>query len=285
MPEGDTVWRTAQRLNQVFAGEVLTRCDLRWPELSTIDFTGATTIAVVSRGKHLLHRLDTGHTIHSHLRMEGQWRIEGGAAARPDAQTRALLGTARWVALGQRLGMLDVVRTDAEHTLVGHLGPDVLGPDWNPTQAAANLARGETIGAALLDQTNLAGVGTLYAAETLFLERVDPWHSPAELPDAVRLAIVERAHRLLDAGRRHAVQSTTGNQRRGETTWVHGRAGRPCRRCGGTVRVALIGPPTRERTMFYCPACQGGVGPTDDGRPQRPLGSVRRHEGGTGVRA
>ncbi len=261
MPVGDTVWRTAQRLNQVFAGEVLTRCDLRWPELSTIDFTGATTIAVVSRGKHLLHRLDTGHTIHSHLRMEGQWRIEDGAA-RPDAQTRALLGTARWVALGQRLGMLDVVRTDAEHTLVGHLGPDVLGPDWNPTQAAANLARGETIGAALLDQTNLAGVGTLYAAETLFLERVDPWHSPAELPDAVRLAIVERAHRLLDAGRRHAVQSTTGNQRRGETTWVHGRAGRPCRRCGGTVRVAMIGPPTRERTMFYCPACQGGVRPT-----------------------
>lgn len=275
MPEGDTVWRTAQRLSQVFAGEVLTRCDLRWPELSTIDFTGATTIEVVSRGKHLLHRLDSGHTIHSHLRMEGQWRIVDAATARPDAQTRALLGTTRWVALGQRLGMLDVVRTDAEHTLVGHLGPDVLGPDWNPALAAANLRRGQTIGAALLDQTNLAGVGTLYAAETLFLERIDPWRPPADLPDAVRFAIVERAHRLLDAGRRHAVQSTTGNQRRGETAWVHGRSGRPCRRCGGTVRVAMIGPPTRERTMFYCPACQGGVAPTDDGRPQRPLGSGR----------
>lgn len=276
MPEGDTVWRTAQRLNQVFAGAPLTRAELRWPGLSTLDLTGRTTLAVVSRGKHLLHRLDSGDTIHSHLRMEGQWRIADARAARPDADTRALLGTARWAALGQRLGMLDVVRTDAEHTLVGHLGPDVLGPGWDAALAAANLTRDATLGAALLDQANLAGVGTLYAAETLFLERLNPWCSPAELPDAVRLAIVERARRLLDNGRRHAVQSTTGSRRHGENTWVHGRSGRPCRRCGETVRVAMIGPPTRERTMFYCPNCQSGLAPTDDGRPQRPLGSGRR---------
>ncbi|MEZ5128912.1 MAG: DNA-formamidopyrimidine glycosylase family protein [Micropruina glycogenica] len=133
MPEGDTVWRTAQRLNQVFAGHILTRCDLRWPELSTLDFTGHTTTEVISRGKHLLHRLDSGWTIHSHLRMEGQWRIEP-PGTRANAQTRALLATHEWTALGQRLGMLDVVRTDAERTLVGHLGPDVLGPTGTPSQ-------------------------------------------------------------------------------------------------------------------------------------------------------
>lgn len=274
MPEGDTVWRTAQRLNQAFAGETLTRADLRWPGLSTLDFTGATTIEVISRGKHLLHRLDSGHTIHSHLRMEGQWLIADAGTARPDAQTRAFLGTARWAALGKRLGMLDVVGTDAEHTLVGHLGPDLLGPDWDAALAAANLTRGPSLGAALLDQTNLAGVGTLYAAETLFLERVNPWLAPGELADTARLALVNRARRLLDHGRQHAVQSTTGSRRRGENTWVHGRSGLPCRRCGGTVRVAMIGPPTRERTMFYCPACQGGLAPADDGRRQRPLGAV-----------
>lgn len=276
MPEGDTVWRTAQRLNQAFAGEALTRTELRWPDLSTLDFTGTHTIEVVSRGKHLLHRLGTGDTIHSHLRMEGQWLIADPATARPDTQTRAFLSTARWAGLGQRLGMLDVVRTDAEHTLVGHLGPDPLGPDWDAALAADNLTRSPTLGAALLDQSNLAGVGTLYAAETLFLERVNPWRSPAEVSDAVRLAIVERARRLLDTGRQHAVQATTGSRRRGENTWTHGRSGRPCRRCGGTVRVAMIGPPTRERTMFYCPGCQGGLAPTDEGRPQRPLGSGRR---------
>ncbi len=276
MPEGDTVWRTAQRLNQAFAGATLTRTDLRWPSLATLDFAGATTLEVVSRGKHLLHRLDSGDTIHSHLRMEGQWLIADAGTARPNVQTRAFLSTVRWAGLGQRLGMLDVVRAGAEHTLVGHLGPDLLGPDWDASVAATNLAAaGTTIGAALLDQTRLAGLGTMYAAETLFIERLHPWTPTVDLTDARLTQLVDRAHRLLDTGRRHAVQSTTGSTRRGENTWVHGRSGRPCRRCGGTVRVAMIGPPTRERTMFYCPACQGGLAPTDDGRPQRPLGARR----------
>lgn len=277
MPEGDTVWRTAQRLNQAFAGEPLTHTDLRWPGISTLDFTGASTLEVVSRGKHLLHRLDSGDTIHSHLRMEGQWLIADAATARPNAQTRVFLSTARWAGLGQRLGMLDVVRTDEEHTLVGHLGPDLLGPDWDVGRAVANLAAADTtIGAALLDQTNLAGIGTLYAAETLFAERLNPWTPTADLADAQLTHLVERAHRLLDNGRRHAVRSTTGSTRHGENTWVHARSGRPCRRCGDTVRVAMIGPPTRERTMFYCPICQDGRAPTDDGRPQRPLASTQR---------
>ncbi|GAA0325963.1 Fpg/Nei family DNA glycosylase [Micropruina glycogenica] len=258
MPEGDTVWRTAQRLNQVFAGHILTRCDLRWPELSTLDFTGHTTTEVISRGKHLLHRLDSGWTIHSHLRMEGQWRIEP-PGTRANGQTRALLATNQWTALGQRLGMLDVVRAADEYTLVGHLGPDVLGPDWNPAVAATNLGNaGDTIGAALLDQTNLAGVGTLYASDSLFMQRIHPLTPAAHLTADQRTALVERAHKLLDHNRHHALQSTTGNRRRGETTWVFARPNQPCRRCGTTVQTATVGPPTRQRGLCYCPRCQGG---------------------------
>lgn len=279
MPEGDTVWRTAARLHEALAGERLERADLRWPSLATADLRGARTLEVRSRGKHLLHRLDTGLTLHSHLRMEGQWRIEATAALTPrlltNGQLRALLGTTRWTAIGLRLGMLDLVATDAEDSLVGHLGPDVLGPDWDPQRAAANLAASqETIGAALLDQRTLAGVGTMYAAESLFLERLGPWTPAASLAAPTIACLVERAHRLLDTGRRGAIQSTTGSTRRGETTFVHGRSGRPCRRCGTTVRVAMVGAPPQERTMFYCPGCQGGLGPTDDGRPQRPLGAT-----------
>jgi endonuclease-8 len=160
---------------------------------------------------------------------------------------------------------------------VGHLGPDVLGTDWDPGEAARRLhASPVTIGAALLDQRNLAGVGTLYAAEALFLERVNPWTPAADLDEAAIAALVDRAHALLDAGRRHAIQTTTGSQRRGETAWVHARSGRPCRRCAETLRVAMVGEVPRERTMFYCPRCQGGLAPTDDGRPQRPLGSDKR---------
>jgi endonuclease-8 len=119
-------------------------------------------------------------------------------------------------------------------------------------------------------------VGTLYAAEALFLERVSPWTPAADLDEATLAALVDRAHTLLDLGRRHATQTTTGSQRRGETAWVHARSGRPCRRCGETLRLAMVGEAPRERAMFYCPRCQGGLAPTDDGRPQRPLGTDKR---------
>ncbi len=281
MPEGDTVWRTATRLHEALAGVPLERAELRWPTLAGADLRGATTLQVSSRGKHLLHRLDTGLTLHSHLRMEGQWRIEATnrltARRLADTDLRAVLGGPTWTALGLRLGMLDLVRTRDEHELVGHLGPDLLGPDWDPQRASAALAASAApIGAALLDQRLLAGLGTLYAAETLFLERVHPWTAAGELRPEVIARLVERAHRLLDTGRRHAVQSTTGETARGRTTWVHARSGLPCRRCGQLVRVAMIGPPTMERTMFYCPGCQGGLGAGDDGRPQRPLGAGER---------
>jgi endonuclease-8 len=281
VPEGDTVFRTAARLNQALAGEPLTTTDFRWPELSTLDFRGVTTREVVSRGKNILQRLGNGVTVHSHLRMEGQWRVDATdrltSRALANPQIRVVVGTSAWTAVGLRLGDLHVVETSDEARLVGHLGPDVLGTDWDPGEAARRLhASPVTIGAALLDQRNLAGVGTLYAAEALFLERVNPWTAAADLDEAAVAALVERAHTLLDAGRRHAIQTTTGSQRRGETAWVHARSGRPCRRCGETLRVAMVGEAPRERTMFYCPRCQGGVAPTDDGRPQRPLGSDKR---------
>ena len=284
MPEGDTVWRTARRLHEALADDLITTADLRWPGLSTADLRGMRTLEVVSRGKNILHRLDAGLTLHSHLRMEGQWRVEAteGLAGRTlsNPQLRALVGTERWSALGLRLGNLHLVATRDEARLVGHLGPDLLGPDWDAAEAASRLAASDaTIGAALLDQRNLAGVGTLYASEVLFLARLSPWHPAAGLASAQVSGVVDRVHRLLDANRHHATQSTTGARRRGETTYVHGRSGRPCRRCGDSVRVGVVGDPPQDRAFFYCPTCQGGLAPGDDGRRQGPLGSSARSPG------
>lgn len=278
MPEGDTVWRTARRLHEALADEVITAADLRWPGLSTADLRGMHTLEIVSRGKNLLHRLDAGLTLHSHLRMEGQWRVEATERLADrmlsNHQLRALVATERWTALGLRLGNLHLVATRDEDSLVGHLGPDVLGPDWDAAEAATRLmASSAAIGAALLDQRNLAGVGTLYASEVLFLARLNPWHPAADLASAQVGGIVDRVHRLLSANRHHAIQSTTGVQRRGETTYVHGRSARPCRRCGASVRVGVVGDPPQDRAFFYCPTCQGGLAPGDDGRPQGPRGS------------
>src|SRR5680860_160095 len=145
MPEGDTVWRTARRLDQALSGVVITRSDLRWPSLATVDLRGASTIEVTAHGKHILQRLDSGMTLRSHLRMEGQWRIDAttdlGRESLRRHTIRAIVGTDDWTAVGLRLGMLDLVDTVHEHTLVGHLGPDVLGPDWDLGRALANLRR------------------------------------------------------------------------------------------------------------------------------------------------
>jgi endonuclease-8 len=280
MPEGDTVWRTARRLHQALAAQVLTVSDLRWPSLATTHLSGAQTLEVVSRGKHILHRLDSGLTLHSHLRMDGQWRIVAAPSrVRPDdPAVRAVVGTEQWVAIGSHLGMLDVVATTQEDSLVGHLGPDVLGADWDLDRAVANVRRDAQIpiGAALLDQRNLAGVGTFYASEALFIQRLDPWAAVGSLGEAAVVRVVERARRLLDLNRRNAVQTTTGVNRRGQNAYVHSRSGQPCRRCGEGVRVAMIGVAPQDRTMFYCPRCQGSLAPTDDGRVQRPLGSSRQ---------
>ncbi|MEH3075470.1 MAG: hypothetical protein PGN11_02125 [Quadrisphaera sp.] len=81
MPEGDVVWRSAQRLHAALAGRALERSDLRWPSLATVDLRGRVVDEVVSRGKHLLLRVGGGDgadqplTLHSHLRMEGSWHV------------------------------------------------------------------------------------------------------------------------------------------------------------------------------------------------------------------
>jgi endonuclease-8 len=280
VPEGDTVWRTARRLDEALAGRTVVAADLRWPDLSTADLRGRRTLEVVSRGKHLLHRLEGGLTLHSHLRMEGRWRIERTAGLAParrcSPDLRALVATEDWTALGLRLGELDLVPTLRESELVGHLGPDLLAPDWGElaaAQAAANiLAYPGTVAAALLDQRNVAGLGTVWVAQALFAERVNPWAAASALsPEAVS-GIVHRAHLLLDAARRDGVG--TGSRPR-ESGVLHGQVGRPCRRCGGVVRLASVGTGVLQRSIAYCPTCQGGLAPTDAGEPIGPRGSAR----------
>jgi len=273
------VRRTAQRLHAALAGRVLTTTDLRWPSLATVDLTGQPVLEVVSAGKHLLTRIGSGWTLHSHLRMEGSWHVhrtgEPWRGGRPDHGIRAVLANDTWTAVGHRLGMLDLVRTTDEAGLVGHLGPDLLGPGWDAADAARRIAAEphRPVGEALLDQRNLAGVGTFFMTEALFLRGITPWTPVAEAGDID--ALVDLLHRLLTSNADRAVQSTTGDTREGRSQYVHARSGRPCRRCGTTVRVAPIGRAPTDRVAFYCPACQRGPAPTDAGGAQRPLGSSR----------
>jgi endonuclease-8 len=265
MPEGDVVWRVARQLDTALVGRALTRSDFRVPRFATTNLTGRPVQQAFSRGKHLLIRVGGGITIHTHLRMDGSWRIRPAGRYPPrDHRVRLVLENAEWQAVGYLLGVVEVLTTAAEDRAVGHLGPDLLGPDWDPAEAVRRLgaAPDRPIGEALLDQANLAGIGNLYKAEVLFLRGISPWHS---VSGAGQLEpVVELAKRLLEANKERAGQVTTGNPARGEETWVYGRAGRPCRRCGTAIAAdgyAGRGTASQERVTFWCPACQPGPGP------------------------
>jgi len=236
---------------------VLIRSDFRVPRFATTDLTGRAVIETASRGKHLLTRVDGDITVHTHLKMEGRWQVSK-AAGRPqhDHRVRLILANEQWEAVGYSLGIVEVIRTSREDQAVGHLGPDLLGPDWDVDEAVRRLASdpSRAIGEALLDQRNLAGIGTIYRAETLFLRGVNPWRPVGDASDLAEL--VELARRLLDANKARPGTVTTGVNARGAQMWVYGRAGRPCRRCGTLISKANLGPALEERLVVWCPHCQ-----------------------------
>jgi endonuclease VIII len=269
MPEGDTVWLAAKRMDAALAGEVLLRGELRVPDLATADLSGRRVEAVVPRGKHLLTRMSGDLTLHTHFRMDGSWRLyrpgrrwTGGA----QWQIRALLTTPSWNAVGYRLPVVELVATSQEDTVVGHLGPDLLGPHWDPDEAVRRLLTRpqRQLGPALLDQRNLAGLGLLYVTEVCFLRGASPWMPVGDVPDLP--ALVRTAQRVLFANRDRWEQTTTGDTRRGQTAWVFGRGRQPCRRCGTRVLLTEQGEPDapeRARLMSWCPSCQPGPRPEE----------------------
>jgi len=257
VPEGDVVWYTARRLHEALAGQVLTRSDFRVPRYATVDLRGQLVTEAVSRGKHLLIRTGNGLTVHTHLKMDGSWRVfPADRRLTGSHQIRLVLANAGWQAVGYQLGITEVLPTAKEDQVVGHLGPDLLGPDWDAALAVERISRDpdKPIGEALLDQRNLSGIGTFFLAEMLFLRGVNPWRPSGSVEDLAALA--ELGQRLLDANKARPGHVTTGDARPGRDSWVYGRAGRPCRRCGTLIRRGEQGPPGQERLRFWCPNCQ-----------------------------
>lgn len=258
MPEGDTVWKTAQLQHAALAGKVLTKSDFRVPRFATADLSGEVVHEVVARGKHLLHRVGE-FTIHSHLKMEGVWRAYGPGEKwqRPEFKARVILDAPGVQAVGFELGLLELIRTADEDDTVGYLGPDLLGPDWDAEEAVRRLAAAPDVPiyVALLDQRNLAGVGNVFSNEICFLRGVLPTRPVGETPALDR--VVDLAFRLLQANKNRFTRSTTGDLRGGQTSWVYGRTGRPCRRCGTKLLGGELGRVEgQERVVTWCPRCQ-----------------------------
>lgn len=260
MPEGDTVFQTARRQNEALAGLVLTGFELRVPKFAAADLTGETVHEVVSRGKHLLHRIGDW-SLHTHLKMEGSWRVvaPGARWPKPAFQARAVLRTASVTAIGFELGTTELIPRSEEESAVGHLGPDLLDPTWGSAHAAEAVRRLEEhpeapVFGAVLEQRNLAGVGNVYANELCFLRGVLP---TAPIGETDAAAVVDLARRLLVANRDRHPRVTTGDTRPGRRSWVYGRTGQPCRRCGTRLLGGELGARVgQERVVTWCPMCQ-----------------------------
>ena len=305
MPEGDSVWKLARRLDRQLAGHAVVRSDFRTPRLATRDVSGRQVLGHDTHGKHLLTRLSAtpdspAATLHSHLKMDGSWstlapgkRLPG--RVQPHVRLVLALDDGRTVH-GIRLHDLDLVPTDREHDLVGHLGPDPLRDDWDAAEAVRRIGADPALPlvSALLDQRRMAGLGNLWANELAFLTGVSPWTAVSDV-DVERL--VDRAATMLrhSATVEGAYQVTTGSSAKGDDHWVVGRQRRGCRRCGGPVStVEEIAGDAANRWSWWCPACQPGPGPearvrsgagsgvrpgvrpgAGGGRPRRPSRSSR----------
>ncbi|MGV0795060.1 endonuclease VIII Nei2 [Mycolicibacterium sp. XJ1819] len=252
MPEGDTVFHTAAVLREALVGKTLTRCDVRVPRYAAVDLTGQLVDEVLSRGKHLFIRVGQA-SIHSHLKMEGSWKVNPiDTPSRAGYRIRIILETADVQAAGIDLGVLEVLEREQDMTAVSHLGPDLLGGDWQPRLAAANLVADpdRALSEALLDQRVMAGVGNVYCNELCFVTGHLPTAPVSDLKDPLR--VVQRARDMLWLNRSRWNRTTTGDTRPGRDLWVYGRRGKPCRRCGTPIRSDS----SAERVAYWCPACQ-----------------------------
>jgi endonuclease-8 len=257
MPEGDTIHYAARRMRSVLKGrvpeEILTpqrRHERdRWPER----LAGRAVRSVDAHGKHLFLRFDGDLTLHSHLRMTGAWAVYERSRRWRRSPRRA------WLVLrtpshdvvefdGPVLELMTESRTRFDQRLAG-LGPDVLAEEFDARRFLGRLRADDPtrgIGDALLDQRTLAGIGNMWKAEALWEAGVDPWRPTAEVSDDEALAIVAAARPRMQES------AAGGHQRRRHA--VYRREGRPCPRCGSSIRVRGQG--DDNRMTYWCPGCQ-----------------------------
>lgn len=255
MPEGDTILSAARRVGAALVGKPIVEIETpqprhgldRWPQR----LGGRAVRAVDARGKHLFIRFEGDLTLHSHLRMTGQWGVyrRGERWRRSPRRAWLVIRTDQHEVVefdGPVLELMTESRTRFDRRLAA-LGPDVLADDFDERRFLSRLREDDPsrgIGEALLDQRNVAGIGNMWKAEGCFLVGISPWRRVDEVSDAEAMAVVRELRPLMEA----SVEGRRGPR------WVYDRAGLPCRRCQTPIRARGQG--DDNRTAYWCPACQ-----------------------------
>ena len=261
MPEGHTIHRIVRDHTPVLAGLpiAVSSPQGRFSEdARRID--GATLQEIEPYGKHLFYWWSTGDVGHVHLGLFGKYRVHKGPVA------PAPKGAVR-MRLASELGTIDlsgptacnIGTEDDRDAIVARLGPDPLRNDADPRRAIDRIAKSrQSIGALLLDQAVLAGVGNVYRAEALFVHGIHPSRLGKELATAELDALWTTIRDMLRAGVKanrivtidKALVPKGGTPRRGETTFVYHRSN--CARCGTPTATVTLA----ARPCWFCPSCQ-----------------------------
>lgn len=263
MPEGHTIHRLARQQQKVFGGQVVHAVS---PQGRFVEGAARIDGRVLRRteayGKHLLHHYVGGVLLHIHLGLYGKFVTGTGPPPQPRGALRLRLSAdPHWTDLRGPTAC-ELLEPGERIALLARLGPDPLRRDADPSRALARIVRSRTsVGALLMDQTVIAGVGNVYRAELLFRHRVNPLLPGRDL-GAERWAemwgdLVVLMTAGLRTGRIVTVRPEDRPRKRGiltreESGYVYRRAGLPCRVCSTEIRTKLL----VGRNLFWCPQCQ-----------------------------
>lgn len=259
MPEGDTIWKAAARLSPLLLGQTIVRAASRWPS-AAFGLRGRQVVEIEPIGKNLWIVLDDGNALRIHLGMHGKWRIlpagEDYDGSLGNVALLLELATATVVCTGAPTVERVPARYRPIHPVLSALGPDVLADGFDPALVVPRIATSPaaTVAAVLLDQNVACGIGNVYKCEILFLHRLYPFVSPSSLDAETWVALYTTARELMMRNLGRGPRVTTPDTVRSRT-WVYGRGGRPCLRCGTPIVFELSGEGL-PRMTWWCPRCQ-----------------------------
>lgn len=265
MPEGHALHRLARLHRRRFAGAPVAVCSPqgRFADSAAVD--GRVLRRATAWGKHLFHHYTGGPIVHVHLGLYGaftEWQRPNGALPEPAGQVRMrMVGSDHGSDLRGPM-VCEVIDEGGVADIVARLGPDPLRSDADPSWAWARITKSRRpIGALLMDQAVIAGVGNVYRSELLFRHGIDPFRPGRDVGEAKFEAAWTDLVALMKVGllrgkiivvrpeHDHGAPPYGPGRPR---TYVYRRAGEPCRVCGESVRTAVI----EGRNVFWCPTCQ-----------------------------
>lgn len=267
MPEGHTLHRLARLHQRRFAGAPVAVSSPQGRFASSAAAVDSRVLRHASAwGKHLFHHYANGPIVHVHLGLYGtftEWPHPAGALLpEPVGQVRMRMVGADYGTDLRGPTVCELLDEGQLGDIVARLGPDPLRSEADPSWAWARITKSRrAVGALLMDQTVIAGVGNVYRSELLYRHRIDPFRPGQKISEAEFDAAWTDLVALMKVGLRrgkiivvrpehdHGPPSYRPGRPR---TYVYRRAGEPCRVCGETIRTAVL----EGRNVFWCPTCQ-----------------------------